>query len=358
MIKGFDMSALAYIYEHGDKYFDSGKEENAISILKKHGANLIRLRLFNNPYSLYGKEYGAGQCDLMHLKQNVKYCKENNIDYLLDFFYSDCWADPGKQFMPKEWTSLSLDELEKHIYEFTFNTLNSLEYKPSIVEIGNEITNGMLWPIGHVDNFDNLVRLVNAGIQAVNDFDMNIKTMIHLDNGTNNDLYHNWFDNYYKFNGINFDYIGMSYYPFWNGTIQELENNIKDIIKTYRKRVIITETSYPFTLEDYKEDIPEDERIKSPIKGEAISKYIFGISKEAQSKYIKCIAKIVNKIDYLDGFIYWGSELIPSKGSFWATYEGISYMNGTPLIGNEWANQAVFDYEGNSLKILDTIKNL
>ena len=358
MIKGFDMSALAYMNELGAKYYDNGVSDNAISILKRYDANLIRLRIFNNPYTLDHKEYGAGICDLNYLKKNVEYCKENNIDYLLDFHYSDCWADPGKQTMPKAWTNKTIDELEKLLYEFTYNTLKQLDYKPVMVQIGNEITNGMCWPIGSIDKFDNLVRLVSAGIKAVNDFDMNIKIMIHLDNGTNNELYHFWFDNYFKLGGLDFDYIGMSYYQIWNKHLNDLKESILDVINTYHKKIIIAETAYPFSLEDYKENINENERKGMALKKELISNLEYGVSIKGQCDYFIDLGKMINEIEDLEGFIYWGSELTPADGSSWATYEAIEYMHEKGPLGNEWANQAVFDYDGNSLPVLNIIKHI
>lgn len=354
MIKGFDMSALARIDELGGKYYEDGVCKNAIEILKNNGANLIRLRIFNNPYTLDGKEYGAGICDINYLKKNVEYCKKYNIDYLLDFHYSDCWADPGKQTIPKSWVNKSVNELCDLIYDFTYSTLDNLDYKPKIVQIGNEITNGMLWPIGHIDNFDNLVRFVNAGIKAVKDYDDSIKTMIHLDNGTNNKLYHFWFDNYYKLNGLDFDYIGMSYYQIWNKGLNVLKDSIIDIINTYHKKIIIAETSYPFTLEQYDEPIPIDERKGMALKKEGINNLEYGIN---QNEYFINLGKMINEIDGLEGFVYWGSELIPVDGSGWASYEGIEYMHEKGPLGNEWANQAVFDYQGRSLPVLKIIDN-
>ena len=358
MYKGFDTSALAYMYELKAKYYDNSIEENAISILKKYGANLIRLRIFNNPYTLDGKDYGAGICDINYLKKNVEYCKENKIDYLLDFHYSDCWADPGKQILPKAWVNLSVNELEEEIYKFTLDILNALDYKPIMVQIGNEITNGMLWPLGKTDNFDNLVRFVNAGIRAVNDFDRNIKTMIHLDNGTNNILYHYWFDNYFKLGGLDFDYIGVSYYQIWNKHLNVLKESVIDIINTYHKEVIIAETSFPFSLDDYKENINENERKGMALKQELVSNLQYDVSIKGQCDYFVDLGKLINEIEGLNGFIYWGAELIPSDGSSWATYEGIEYMHEKGPLGNEWANQAVFDYNGNVLPVLDTIKKL
>ena len=358
MIKGFDMSALARMNELGAKYYDNGVSDNAISILKRYGANLIRLRLFNNPYSLDGKEYGAGICDLNYLKKNIEYCRENNLDYLLDFHYSDCWADPGKQTMPKAWINLTIDELEKEVYLFTIDTLKQLEYRPKIVQIGNEITNGMLWPVGKTDNFENLVRLVNAGIKAVNDFDSNIKTMIHLDNGTNNVMYHYWFDNYFRLGGIDFDYIGMSYYQIWNGSLAVLRKDVIDIISTYHKNIIIVETAYPFSLEEYEENILKEERKGMALKKELVSNLEYGVGIEGQNNYFIDLGKMINEIDGLDGFVYWGSELTPNDGSSWASYEGIEYMKEKGPLGNEWANQAVFDYDGEVLPVMKIISKI
>ena len=355
MIKGFDMSALAYMKECGARYYADSKEEDALRILKNKGANLIRLRLFNDPYDENGHDYGAGLCDLKHLKKNILNCQENGLDYYLDFFYSDCWADPGKQRMPKVWIDHDIDELEKDIYGFTYKTLGELDYLPKIVSIGNEITNGMCWPIGSAENRDNLNRLVSAGLRAVHDFDMGIKTMIHLDNGTNNGQYHAWFDAY---EGFDFDYIGMSYYPIWNDSLSSLAKSIEDIYATYGKQILVAETSYPFSDEDYGryEDIPEKERKGMALRKEHLSRLPYEISPKGQKQYMTDLMHMIDTLDCCLGFCYWGAELIPAKGSSWATYEGIAYMQEKGPLGNEWANQAVFDYEGKALEVLDTLQ--
>ncbi|MDO4940771.1 MAG: glycosyl hydrolase 53 family protein [Erysipelotrichaceae bacterium] len=358
MIKGFDMSALARIYELGGKYYENGEEKNAIEIVKNNGANLIRLRIFNDPYSINKKEYGGGICDISYLKRNVDYCEKYQIPYLLDFHYSDFWADPGKQTMPKAWIGKSVDELVEEIYDFTYFVLNNLSYRPTMVQIGNEITNGMLWPIGDTEHFDNLVSFVNSGIKAVNDFDSNIKTMIHLDNGTNEELYDTWFEKYFNNGGMDFDYIGMSYYQIWNKGLRFLEDNIIKTIDKYHKKVIIAETSYPFTIDDYKENIPDNQRKGMALKKELIPNLEFDISRQGQCDYFDSLGKLIKRIDDLEGFIYWGSELIPYDGSGWATYEGIEYVKEKGPLGNEWANQAIFDYDGQTLPVLNAIKKL
>ena len=350
------MSALARIDELGGRYYDKGICRNAIEIVKDYGANLIRLRLFNDPFTEDGREYGGGICNLEYLKRNIDYCKRYSLDYLLDFHYSDFWADPGKQTMPKAWVNKNIDELEKLVYEFTIDTLKKLDLKPKIVQIGNEITNGMLWPVGHVSNFSNLVRLVNSGIRAVRDFDSSIKIMIHLDDGTNSRMYSTWFDSYFRLGGMDFDYIGMSHYLIWNDSLSALIRNISDVYNTYGKEVIIAETSYPFSRDDYRENIPEEERKRMASKKELMDKLEYGVSKEAQCAFYKDLLQMIKETEGLVGFIYWGGELIPKNGSSWSSYEGIEYTKEKGPIGNEWANQAVFDYDGNSLPVLEVIK--
>ncbi len=361
MIIGSDMSSVLEIEQAGGSYYHHGIKKDPLLILKDCGFRLIRLRIWNDPYDEEGNPYGAGNCDLETIKILSKRCKQYGLKILLNFHYSDFWADPGKQFVPKAWRNYNLKQLEKAVYDFTYQTLAELKkenLQPDIVAIGNEITNGLLWPIGKVDNFSNLVTLLNAGIKACRDILPSAKIMLHLDNGGNNQLYVNWFDNYFLNGGLDFDYIGLSYYMFWHGTLEDLKNNLNDLANRYGKEMIVAETSYGFTMEDYDEYEELEERTGMILNSKLIEGLPFEISKQGQCEFIETLMKLIDSIDngLCLGFIYWGGESIPVNGCGWANQAALKYINENGPGGNSWANQALFDYDGNALPILETIK--
>lgn len=366
MIKGFDVSSVDEIERLGGRYFENNIQKDPFEILKDHNINLTRIRLWNNPYDYNNVSYGAGTCDFECAKKLAKRSLENGMDYILDIFYSDFWADPGKQYPPKKWQKYNVDELELKVYEYTYVTVKelcSLNLKPSIVSIGNEITNGMLWPLGSTDNFENLVRFINAGIKAVRDVSSDIKIIIHLDRATDNEMFNRWFDRYFELGGIDFDYIGTSYYSFWHGSMKMLIDSIRQLTDKYNKPVIITETSSAWTLEPYYEyeGLSIEEAKGMATNNEVIKNCEFDISKQGQCDYIKAIGDLCNEIDKCLGFVYWGGESIPCKGFNWASVEALKYTHEEdkgPVQGNEWANQACFDYKGNVLPVLETIKSM
>lgn len=233
--KGMDLSTLIEVESCGGKFYDGAEAEDAVAILKRYGLNAVRIRLFNDPYSEKGEPYGAGTNDLETALALAKRARKAGLDILLDYHYSDFWADPGKQFIPKAWKGYSVEELEQAVYDYTRETLLAFESKgllPDMVQVGNELTNGLLWPYGRKPEYDNIARFVSAGIRAVREIsgqallagflDEKIKVMIHLDNGGNNEMYRDWFDHYVE-RGEDFDIIGLSYYPFWHGTFDMLE---------------------------------------------------------------------------------------------------------------------------------------
>ena len=365
MIKGVDLSSIIEIEKHGGKYYLDNKETDILDIMKYYDINLIRLRLFNDPYDEDGNSYGCGKCDLDNLIEIVKRINKVGIDWYLDFHYSDAWADPGKQIMPKAWKNINYEELVAALYEYTkyvLIKLKELNYDPKIISIGNEITSGMCWPIGHIDNRENLIGLINSGIKAVKEIMPSSKIMLHLDNGGNNELYRDFFDKYFDMGGLDFDYIGLSYYPLWHGSLQSLKNNLDDLANRYNKDLLIVETSFPFSKEDYKEyeRLDDDQRKGMASKKELLDKLDIEVSKDGQIIYMDKLINIIKSINNnrCKGFVYWGGESIPVKGVYWATYEGIKYMNEKGPLGNEWANQALFDYDGNSLPVLNFIKNI
>lgn len=167
------------------------------------------------------------------------------MKFFLDFHYSDTWADPGKQFKPKAWDNLEFNALAKKVFDYTTNVLLALKAQgtlPDMVQTGNEINHGMLWPEGNVQHLDSLAVLLNAGLSAVKKTDPSIITMIHIALGGQNSESEFFLDNMIA-RGLSFDVIGESYYPKWHGSLQDLQTNLNLLHKKYQKPVIVAEYS-------------------------------------------------------------------------------------------------------------------
>ena len=363
-IKGMDLSTLMEVESCGGKFYDSGKQGDAVEILKNYGMNLVRLRLWNDPYSEDGIPYGAGTNDLPRTIQMAQRLRSAGIDWMLDFHYSDFWADPGKQTIPKAWRDLQPEGLEQAIYDFTYRVLGTLTAEgllPKIVAVGNELSKGLLWPYGRVPNFENIALFLNAGIRAVRDALPSAKIMLHLDNGGNNELYRTWFDSYFAWGGMDFDYIGLSYYPFWHGTVDDLRKNMHDIALRYGKDLIVAEVSTGFTLEDYAayEKLEPAMRKGMATKRELAEKVPYSMSPEGQSAFMQDIMETIRSVPdgRGKGFVYWEPAWIPVPGCGWANDEALADIGEKGPGGNVWANQALFDYDGNALPALKTIRD-
>ena len=371
MIKGADISSLLEVEQNGGKFYDQSPEngrpeaEDALSILARHGVNLIRLRLWNDPYDADGNPYGAGTNDLPRTAALARRCKALGLPWLLDFHYSDFWADPGKQYPPKAWANLDADGLAEAVYNHTYETLMTLKREallPVIVAVGNELSNGLLWPWGKVPNWSNIARFVSAGIRAVKAVDPSIKTMIHLDNGGCSDLYQSWFKSYRGSGGADFDYIGLSYYPFWHGTLEELRDNMTRLAGDIGKPMIVTETSMAFTQEEcnQQEGLRLEEKKGLASRAMSAGAVPWPCTPEGQVQFLKDLWDVIRRIpgDLCRGFIWWESAWLPVKGSGWATPAALAYLHETGPGGNEWANQALFDYDGCALPALSAIASL
>ncbi len=242
---GADISFLPELEARGMKFSDKGTEKDAIQILKDHGFNYVRLRIFNDPARDSGYSPGKGFCDLIHTKQMAKRVKEAGMKLLLDFHYSDYWADPGKQYKPAAWKNLSFEELKKAMYDYTKDVIQQLKDQgtmPDMVQVGNEINHGIIWPDGNVANMDNLAQLLSAGIAAVKSVDPSTTIMLHVALGGQNDESVFFIDNMLA-RGVYFDIIGESYYPKWHGTLDDLRDNLNDLVRRYNKDVIVVEYS-------------------------------------------------------------------------------------------------------------------
>lgn len=362
-VKGVDLSTLIELEKCGAKYYNNGKEGDVLSILKEYDFDTVRIRVWNDPYAEDGTPYGAGTNDVATSLEIGKKVTEAGYGVLLNLHYSDFWADPGKQFKPKAWKDYGIEELEKAIYDFTLETVKTFldaGVNITMIQVGNELSNGLCWPEGKVPEYDNIVRMVSSGIRACRKADASIPLMIHLDNGGNNALYREWFDNYTK-RGEDFEYIGLSYYPFWHGTLDMLENNMNDIAVRYGKDLIVAEVSMGYTMEDYAsyEKLEPQQRKGYATRQALVEKIEYPMTKEGQCDFM---ADFLNRVSNVadnrgKGFFYWEPAWIPVPGSGWATPASLEYIQDPGPCGNEWANQALFDYDGNALPALAVIRD-
>ncbi|MDQ0298001.1 arabinogalactan endo-1,4-beta-galactosidase [Salibacterium salarium] len=343
-IKGADISSLAAVEDNGGQFYDrSGKLTDPVDVLDNHGANYIRLRLWNNPEEMDGYN------DVEDTISLAKRAKERDMKVLLDFHYSDFWADPGRQDKPAAWSDLSSEELVEEVYTYSKEVIEKMKEEnvaPDMVQIGNEIQNGVLWPDGALSGedaggFDQLADVLKAGIEGVHDGASHDDTeiMLHLADGGDNDMYQ-WFFDEITDRNVAFDVIGLSYYPYWHGTIEELKHNLNDISNRYDKDVAVAETSYGYT--DREGDGWENifTKQEAEIAG-------YPISIQGQAKSFRDVMKAVRDVpnDRGRGVFYWEPIWIPVEGAGWRSGEG-----------NAWENQAMFDFEGRALPSLNVFR--
>jgi beta-galactosidase len=177
--------------------------------------------------------------------------KDAGMKMLLDFHYSDYWADPQQQYKPHAWADLDFETLKDSVKTYTIKVLLALKQQgtfPAMVQIGNEINHGILWPDGHISHPDQLADLLKAGVEGVETVDKRLPVMMHLALGGQNDEALFWLDNMIA-RGVRFDIIGLSYYPRWHGTLADLKSNLRDLASRYNKPVIVAEYS------DYKREV-------------------------------------------------------------------------------------------------------
>ncbi len=243
--KGADVGWLPQMEATGYKFYDTdGIEKDCLQLLKDRGINTIRLRVWVNP----SNDKASGHCSPAETVVMAVRAKNMGMRIMIDFHYSDTWADPAKQAKPAAWANHSFPELLNDVYNHTFEVLSLLKaagVNPEWVQVGNEIPGGMLWPEGSSSNFGQLAQLLNKGYEATKAVDPTIKVVIHVDEGNNNTKFRWFFDNA-KANNVKYDVIGMSYYPYWiksdyTATIADLENNLKDMASRYDKEVMVVE---------------------------------------------------------------------------------------------------------------------
>ena len=364
---GADVSTLLAQEASGVRYYDfDGKEQDLMKILADSGVNCVRVRLWVDPYDSQGRGYGGGNCDLDTVIELGRRAQENGMGLLVDFHYSDFWADPGKQMAPKGWKGLSPEEKAEQIYAYTTESLQKMKdagVTPRMVQIGNEINNGLS---GEKSTL-NVNNLLASASRAVRDFDPGILIAVHYTNPESA----NYSNIAYKLatSGVDYDVFATSYYPFWHGTLENLREQLSTVAEKYGKRVMVAETSWPYTAED------SDGSGNSIGEGGVYAKpYPFTV--QGQARELADVARTVASVGEAGlGVFYWEPAWIAVPGDSWeersAKWEqfGSGWASsfageydpddaGRYYGGSSWDNQALFDPQGRPLESLLTFRYL
>ena len=369
-ITGVDISSIISLEESGVTFYDENNNEcDIFKLLSDNGVNCIRVRIFNDPYDEKHNTYGGGHNDLTTALDIGKRASAYNIPLYLDFHYSDFWADPKKQQVPKAWSDMSFSEKEQAIYDYTMESLamfidNNISVK--MVQIGNETNYHFC---GETD-WDNICTLLSAGISAVRQVaatnNLQIETALHFTNPEILNNYSSIAAALYERN-VDYDIFATSYYPYWHGTLSNLNTVLSDICANYHKKVLVAETAYPYTFND-------SDCFTNNVNADNYTDITYDISPEGQYSFIYDLAKTLNSISDCIGFFYWEPAWIAvgdsyndnlnkweKFGSGWATSFAGSYDEsdaGKYYGGSSWDNQALFDPSGKPLPSFGIFKDI
>ena len=337
LVVGADISHLPQLEAAGARFYDSAQAEDLLVILKRHGVNAIRIKVWNEPGQ--HAEYPADQSgpegynNPEHVLALAKRAHALGLRVMIDFHYSDWWADPGKQSMPVAWRGKSAAEVSKKLYQFTFSLIARLRQAgvtPAWVQVGNEISNGMLWPLGRVPEWDNLGLFLRSGAEAVKAASPASQVVLHLDAGGDNGRCRRWFDAITA-RKVPFDVIGLSYYPVWHGAMSSLAQNMDDLSRRYQRPVMVVETAYPWTTANG----DSQKNIYTTTGPET-----FPMTPQGQRDYLQQLVVQLRAVPEGQGlgFFYWEPDFIPVPGAGW--------KRGA---GDEWDNVTLFDFQGHAL---------
>ena len=368
-IRGMDASAVLSIEKSGAKYYGfDGKEQDVFKTLSEGGVNYIRLRVWNDPYDEDGNGYGGGNNDVATAVELGKRATEYGMKVSIDFHYSDFWADPKKQHAPKAWKGMTADEKADVLYAFTKDSLKGIldaGVDVGMVQVGNEINNGM----SDETDVPSVMKLLTAGSKAVREsaesYNKDIQVAVHYTNITDNDQVDTMAANLKQYN-VDYDVFGLSYYPFWDGTNENMQNVAKNIMDKYGKKVMIAETSYAYTTEDGDGFSNSFDGIEGAVDG-------YAATVQSQATMIRDICADANEVGVI-GVFYWEGTWIPvgsrdadnsglweKYGSGWASSYSTDYDPddaGLYYGGCSWDNQAMFDFTGHPLASLNVFKYL
>ena len=361
-IGGMDVSSMLSLEESGVTFKNAnGEVEDLFTLLKESGVNYVRLRVWNDPFTADGQGYGGGNVNADRALTMAKRATAAGLKVLVDFHYSDFWADPSKQQVPKAWKSFEgdADKTADTVYDYTKQTLTTFKQAGvdvGMVQVGNETTA----KIAGISGWDGMSKVFSAGSKAIREVLPEAKVVIHFTNPEKAGTYATYAKQLSNHN-VDYDVFASSYYPFWHGTLQMLEDNMNDMAARYGKELIVAEVSMGYTMEDYKqyEKLKDSERKGYATKPELVAKIEYPMTVQGQADFTK---DFLNRVAHVRdnkglGFFWWEPAWIPVHGSGWATPASLKYMNDPGPCGNEWANQALFDYDGNVLPALEVIRD-
>lgn len=368
-IRGMDASAVLSVEKSGAKYYGyDGKEQDVFETLAESGVNYIRLRVWNDPYDENGNGYGGGDNDVATAIELGKRATQYGMKVNIDFHYSDFWADPKRQHAPKAWEGMSADEKADVLYDFTKESLTQIldaGVDVGMVQVGNEINNGMS---GETD-VPAVMELLSAGSRAVREiadsYGKDIQIVLHYTNIEDNEEVDTMAANLKEY-GVDYDIFGLSYYPFWDGTNENMQNVAKNIMDRYGKKVVIAETSYCYTEKDGDGFGNSFDGIEDAVDG-------YAPTVQSQATMIRDICAAANEVGVI-GVFYWEGTWIPvgsedqdnsalweKYGSGWASSYSAEYDPddaGLYYGGCSWDNQAMFDFTGHPLPSLNVFRYL
>ncbi len=331
MVLGHDLSTLQQLEDVGRTFSDNRRTRPVEQIVAHHGATYIRERLWVNPPIPYN--------DLSHILTMARRIKAANLKFLLDFHYSDFWADPGHQITPQSWQGQDLSTLANTVYNYTRDVVERLARQGTpvdLVQTGNEVTDGMLWPQGELyvngtQRWVEFTTLLKAAIAGVRDgAHHDTQVMVHIDRGGDNGGSRYFYDHILE-QGVDFDVIGLSYYPWFHGPFSALQANLNDLAPRYNKDIVIVETAYPWTLAD-------GDGYPNIVNAQTQLLPGYPATPEGQLAYMKEILSILSQVPDRRGrgVVYWESAWIPGVG--WE-----------PGAGDAWDNMTLFDHDGQAL---------
>ena len=369
-IIGMDASSVIAEEASGVKYYNfAGQEEDVFKILSDNGVNYIRVRIWNNPFDDEGHGFGGGNNDLATAIKIGKRATAYKMKLLVDFHYSDFWADPAKQMVPRAWENMDILEKMEALYNFTKDSLQAMKDEGIVVgmvQVGNETSAGRM--AGVINSFNQFTGLLNKGYDAVKEVYPDALVAVHFANPEKVDNYRNWAASLAK-NNAKYDVFGSSYYPYWHGTLESLGNILSEIAKKYDKKTMVLETSYAYTVEDtdfYTNTVGTGNDIAKP--------YPLSVAGQANC-FRDIVDTVVNHCTNGIGVCYWEGTWISvgtnsweenhekweKYGSGWAASYAKVY---DPKDAGVWYggcavdNQAFFDATGHPLESIKVLNNV